>query len=181
MFYVEHSFAKLYRVISINLVILLCVVTLAGCKKAILNPETIDPIYADLLAQAAGIHSKAESQKKKIEELRVQIEKLSPRDPALKHTEHERENLERGLVQIEQDATYYEIRAEQRRLYDKQSYEKAFKADLDWPSPAEFSEYKESKRLRNSSRNWEDKVPKSTQYNKPVPEKKKKKEEKKAE
>ena len=145
------------------------------------HPESVDPIYADLVNQSAGLHGKAESQKKKIADLDAQINKLEPRNPDLKRTMHEKENLQRGLLQIEQDSQYFEIRAEQRRLYDKAAYETAFKNDDPWPVPGEFSEYMESKKLRNGSRNWEDKVPKATQYSKAAPEKKKKKEEKKEE
>lgn len=159
----------------------LCVITLAGCKKPIENPESVDPIYSDLVAMGAGIRGKAEAQKKKIAELEAQIEKLEPRNPDKRRTIHEKQNLELGLLLMEQDATYYEIRAEQRRLYDKEAYMKAFKNDLPWPPDGEFQQYKEAKKLRNASRNWDDSVPKATQYNKVNPEKKKAKEEKKEE
>lgn len=152
---------------------------LTSCKKPIEHPETLDPIYADLTAQAAGFRGKAEAQKKKIEGLRAKLEKYQPRDPEAKRTAHEKENLERGLLQIEQEAQYFEIRAEQRRIYDKESYMKAFKADLPWPPPAEFKEYEEAKKLRNASRDWSKSVPVDTSHNKPAPEGKKKKEEKK--
>ncbi len=147
---------------------LLCVLTLAGCKRPVSNPETLDPIYSDFLAQAAGINTKVEAQQKKIEELRAQIARLEPRDPILKRTQREKENFERGLLQMKQDVTYFKIRAEQRRLYDHEAYLKAFNADKEWPPAGEFKDYQESKKLRTGSRNWEDKVPKATQYNKPV-------------
>lgn len=154
---------------------------LTSCKQPIEHPETLDPIYSDLTAQAAGLQGKVEAQKKKIEDLEVKLGKYQPRDPELRQTAHEKENLERGLIQIEQEAKYFEIRAEQRRLYDKESYMKAFKADLPWPSPDDFKDYEEAKKLRTASRDWSKSVPVDKSHNKPVEEKKKKKEEKKEE
>ena len=156
---------------------------LSACRAPIPNPESLDPIYADLLAQAGVLRGKAEAQKKKIEDLSVKIEKYGPRDPELKATIHQRENLERGMVQLDQEAQYFEIRAEQRRIYDKESYMKAYKAEKDqeWPDPQEFVEYKQSNKLKMSSRDWSKSVPVDTSHNRPVVDKKKKKEEKKEE
>ncbi|RYZ70332.1 MAG: hypothetical protein EOP05_13465 [Proteobacteria bacterium] len=144
--------------------------TLSGCKpKPIDNPEAIDPIYADLNALNAAATAKAEAQKKKIAELDEEVSKLSGRDPDLKRTLHEKGNLERGLKQIEQDALYFEVRATQRRQYDKEAYLKAFREGKPWPDPAEFKEYEEQKKLRAASRDWSERVPKLTGYNKPDP------------
>ncbi len=151
----------------------------ACTKQPIEHPESLDPIYADLTAQAAGIRGKAEAQKKKIEEMRVKVEKYGPRDPEAKRTAHELANLERGLLMIEQEAQYFEIRAEQRRIYDKESYLKAFKADQPWPPAGEFDEYKQTKKLKQASRDWSKSVPVDTSHNKAVESKAKKKEEKK--
>jgi len=133
------------------------------------------------MSQAAGFQGKAEAQKKKIEDLEAKIAKYEPRDPEAKRTEHEKENLERGLIQIEQEAKYFEIRAEQRRLYDKDSYMKAFKADLPWPPAEDFKVYEENKKLKTAPRDWDKTVPVDKSHNKHVEEKKPKKEEKKEE
>lgn len=153
---------------------------LSCAKKPIESPWTLDPVYSDLVAQQAGATAKVEAQKKKIEDLSGELSKLQGRNPQLKRTALQKANLERGLLQLEQEAKYFEIRAEQRRLADKEAYAKAFKADLPWPDPAEYAEYQELKKLRTSSRNWEDKVPKATQYSKPNPEMAKKKDAKPA-
>jgi hypothetical protein len=159
----------------------LCLFILSGCKKAEEHPENLDPIYADLVAQAAGIQAKVDGQKKKVEELQGKLAKMGPRDPETKGANREIENLERGLVLMQQDAQYFTIRAEQRRLYDKESYLRAFNADLPWPPSDELSEYKESKKLRNASRDWDRNVPVDRSHNRPVIDTKKKKEEKKTE
>ncbi len=159
--------------------VVICV--LPGCKKAEEHPENIDPIYSDLAAQAAGIQSKVEGQKKKIEELRSKSSKLGPRDPEAKSAVRDIENLDRGLLLMQQDAQYFAIRAEQRRLYDKESYLKAFNAGQPWPIPGELQDYRELKKLRNTSRDWDKNVPVDRAHNRAVPETKKKKEQKKSE
>ena len=154
---------------------------LSSCKQPIEHPESLDPIYSDLSAQAAGLKAKVETQKKKIEDLRLKLEKYEPRDQEAKRTAHEIENIQRGTLQIEQEVQYFEIRAEQRRIYDKESYLKAFNADQPWPPKDDFKEYEKTKKLRNASRDWSKSVPVDTSHNRPVEDKKKKKEEKKAE
>lgn len=142
----------------------------SGCKpKPIDNPESLDPIYADLVATSAAATAKAEGQKKKITELEEEISKLSGRDPDLRRTMHEKSNLERGLKQIEQDILYFEVRATQRRQYDKEAYLKAFRDEKPWPDPDEFTKYQEQKKLKHASRDWSERVPKLTGYNKPDP------------
>jgi hypothetical protein len=152
---------------------------MTSCKQADEHPENLDPIYADLNAQAAGLKGKAEAQKKQIEELKIKVGKYEPRDPEAKRTAHEMENLERGLLQIEQEAQYFEIRADKRRIYDKEAYLKAFRADEAWPPADEFKEYQKTKKLKHASRDWSKSVPVDKSHNRPVVDDKKKKEEKK--
>jgi hypothetical protein len=152
----------------LTLLLIATSLVLISCKpKPIDNPESLDPIYSDLIAQSAAATAKAESQKKKIAELEETISGLDNRDPALKRTIVEKQNLERGLIQIEQDAKYFEIRANQRRQYDKEAYLKAFREQQPWPDPSEFEEYQTQKKLRHTSRDWSERVPKLQGYDKP--------------
>ena len=65
-----------------------------------------------------------------------------------------------------QNRTYFEVRSSQRRLFDAEAYEKAFLADKPWPNPQEVAEYKKLKQLQSASRSWDERVPKTTRYNK---------------
>lgn len=168
--YLSSLFTALFDLSKRLLPLLATVLLFNGCKpKPIENPELIDPIYSDLMSLSAAATAKAEAQKKKIAELEESMKGMADRDPDLKRTRHEKSNLERGLIQIEQDAEYFEIRAQQRRLYDKEAYLKAFRAEKPWPDPAEFEEYQEQKKLRAASRDWSERVPKLQGYNKPDP------------
>lgn len=141
--------------------ILFCVV---GCKQPVSNPEAIDPIYSDLKSEATKASQAAETEKATIEELVMTIQKMEPRDPGKNRAIREKYQREAQLVQLQQMARYFEIRAEQRKAFDQKDYLEAFKAQKPWPKPGEFEEYKNRKRLQSVSRNWDDRVPKLTRH-----------------
>lgn len=138
----------------------------AGCKQAIENPELADPIYSDLLSQMNAAKNTAASEEKSIKDLKEQISNLKPRDPNRGALMREMAAHENALVQAHQQQTYFEIRSGQRKEYDQNAYQDAFDHDKPWPNPEEIDEYKKTKKLLTASRNWEDRVPKTTRYNK---------------
>ncbi len=133
------------------------------------KPETLDPIYAELNSNAAAFLTKIEAQEKKIVDLEMSLEKMGARDPGRKRAIKETYDLQRGLVQMKQQQKYFEIRAEQRKEYAQRAYDRAFDEGRDWPDARELAEHKEFLRLKHAPRNWEDRVPKMTRYNKPEP------------
>jgi hypothetical protein len=170
MFHVEHT--KPMRITS--LVIVCGLLILAGCKQADPNPELHDPIFIDLKAKPEAFKQKAEEQKKKIEELKKKVAGMTPRDPDQKRSKIQIYDMERALVNIEQTATYYDIRVQQRLEFDRKAYAEAFNAGKEWPDPAEFEEYQSVKKLRESPRDWDKHIPKLTKYLPPSPDKKEK-------
>jgi len=140
-----------------------------GCKQPIENPELADPIYSDLLAQINNAKGAIASEEKSIKDLKEQIAALKPRDPTRGPLLRELSAHEKTLVQARQQQTYFEIRSEQRKEYDQKAYREAFENDKPWPNPDEVNEYKKTKKLNTASRNWEDRVPKTTRYNKTAP------------
>ncbi|HVK60828.1 MAG TPA: hypothetical protein VM432_04725 [Bdellovibrionales bacterium] len=72
--------------------------------------------------------------------------------------------MERGLVFLRQEAEYYKVRAEQRLIFARREYLKAFNEGREWPDPAEYEEYQKMKKLREGSRRWEDRIPKLTRH-----------------
>lgn len=156
-----------------SLLTTLCAVTIclliSGCKKPNPNPELLDPIYSDLMGTQTAFAAKVEAQKKKIADLSAEIAELPPADPSTKRTIREKYNLERGLVQLEQEALYYEVRAKQRLEYARKTYLAAFHKGETWPDPAEYEEYKARLKLKTAPRNWDERVPKTTRYSKQEP------------
>jgi hypothetical protein len=154
---------------KVAILMLMMAFCLTSCRQRDAQPELKDPLFAELNTNAAAMKTKIEAQTKKITDIELELEKMPPRDPARKRRTKEVYDLKRGLVQMEQQATYFAVRAEQRKEYAKRAYDKAFDEGRDWPDPQEFAAYKEFQRLRHAPRNWEDRVPKTTRYNKQEP------------
>jgi hypothetical protein len=146
--------------------LLILVILTASCDKPIQNPETTDPIYSDLEVERKNAAAAADSEKTAIADLDKEIEAAPPRDPGKKKAMRDREARLKNLVQLKQKALYFEIRLEQRKKFDEIDYLKAYEKKEPWPNPAEFTEYKASKKLKTASRNWEERVPKTDRYSK---------------
>lgn len=135
------------------------VFAMSSCKKPDSHPELKDPIYQDLSAQLKASNSAMAAAEKKIEETRAEIEKMEPRDPFKSRKLRELQAAQRQLVGLNEQAQYYKIRTQQRLRFTRTEYLKAFHADKPWPPPGEFDRYKQTKSLRQASRNWDDRVP----------------------
>ncbi len=160
---------------------LLSAAALVGCKSEDPNPELMDPIYADLVKMAKDADSAVKDQEKNIEELQKNIErddkenKFGQRDRFI----HEKQVAEKALTALRQNSLYYDIRAEQRKEFDRKDYLMASRAGQPWPRPEEKAEYDETKKLKFANRNWGSRVPKTTKYTKgsqPAPKEAKKEE-----
>lgn len=135
-------------------------VALGACKKEDPNPELSDPIFKDLEARAAAYTRNVDESKAKIPPLEEQISKAEPRSIDLKNLQKELSKEKIKLLNSEQLARYYKIRAERRRLTGRLAYKKAFAADKPWPDPREYSDYLVNIRLQEANRNWAARVPK---------------------
>ncbi len=153
----------------LTILVFIVMFCLAGCRSRNATPELLDPIFADLNASAAALNAKIEAQEKKIVDVELNLEKMASRDPARKRSIKEMYDLKRGLLQMKQQASYFEIRAGQRKAYARKAYDQAFDEGRDWPDPQEFVAYKEFQRVKHAPRNWEDRVPKTTRYNRQEP------------
>src|SRR4051812_22220916 len=109
--------------IFLSAMIMLAVV---GCKKEDPNPELLDPIYKDLQTHCDGYLKNLEESKKKLEELKVSLEKAEPRTIELKNLEKELAKEKLKLMNADQLSRYYRIRAERRKLVGRLEYQKAF-------------------------------------------------------
>lgn len=140
-----------------------------SCKQPLEYPEQADPIYSDLMAETNAAKNSITSEEKSVKDLKEQIAALKPRDSSRAGLLRQLASAEQNLTQARQRKIYFEVRAEQRKEYDQKAYREAFDNNKPWPNPDEIAEYKKLKKLKSSSRNWEDRVPKTTRYNKTQP------------
>ena len=131
-----------------------------ACKKEDPTPELHDPIFQDLQSRYGAYQKNFEESTAKIPLLREALAKAEPRSIDLKNAEKELAKEKIKLMNAEQLARYYKIRAERRRLTARISYKKAFAAEKPWPDPHEYSEYQVNTRLQEANRNWAARVPK---------------------
>lgn len=145
-----------------------------GCSRPNPTPELIDPIYRDLEEKASLSKTEAEKVSEEIKSTKEELDKLPPRDPSSRKLHQDLKNKEAKLIQLEQQALYYEIRAEKRRSYAREDYLKAFSAGKPWPNPESKEVYELVEKLRSAPKEWSKSVPKTDRYNrKSVDEKRK--------
>lgn len=133
---------------------------LTGCSKEDPHPELKDPIYLDLKKRADELSKSKEESAVKIKGLLESLDKAEPNSI-------ERKDIERDLAKsrtlatvIEQQATYYRIRSERRRIEGRMAYKKAFQEKKPWPDAGEYSDYLVNRRLNEVNLNWNSRVPK---------------------
>ncbi|MGZ6479877.1 MAG: hypothetical protein ACXWQE_11270, partial [Bdellovibrionales bacterium] len=78
----------------------------------------------------------------------------------LKNAQRDLLKSEHTIVDLEQKAKYYKIRAQRRLLVDRISYKAAFAKNEPWPDPHEYSDYLVNMHLREAPPNWNIHVPK---------------------
>lgn len=149
MFHVEH------RVTMRILVLLLITIGLFGCSKPNPNPELSDEIYQDLQSQAGDVKKEAESEKKKLEGFKKDVEKSVPQTGEVKHAQKRYFESEMRVQKLEQLAKYFELKAEDRKRYTKAEYLKAFKAGKPWPTEEELEAYKQYKLSSKVAAGWD--------------------------
>lgn len=133
---------------------------LVACKKEDPTPELLDPIFKDLEGRHAAYQRNVDESKAKIPVLEAQLAKAEPRSIDLKNIQKDLAKERTKLMNSEQLALYYRIRADRRKFEGRLAYKKAFAADKPWPDPTEYSEYQVNIRLTEANRNWGARVPK---------------------
>lgn len=144
---------------------LLILFVLTACRSPMSHPELADPIYLDLSNIEKRTNGELKSKEKEIETLKKKMAEFGPRDVMRRSTARELSKAEQDFVYLKQKAKYFSVRREQRLEYVKAEYPKRFETERPWPDLEEYESYKKVKELQESSRNWQDRVPKTTKYN----------------
>jgi len=148
MFHVEH------RVNMRILVLILITIGLFGCNKPNPNPELADEIYQGLQSQASDAKKEAESERKKLEGFKKDIEKAVPQSGEIKHSQKRYFESESRIQKLDQLTKYYELKAEDRKRYTKTQYLKAFKEGKPWPTDEEIEAYRQYKISSKVNPGW---------------------------
>lgn len=140
--------------------IILLLPALSGCRKEESNPETLDPIYSDLVKLQKKNEDDLESEKKKLAKALDDIDAAVPNTLDLQNAIRDRNHAQHAITQLEQKVLFSTIRAERRRVEDKYNYHLAFVANKDWPDKKEYEEYLTHRRLADAPRDWDAHLPK---------------------
>ena len=132
---------------------ILCFVFL-GCNKPNPNPESLDPIYADLVQMAGSTHSELESAKKDLEGHQKELDSAVPQTGQNKYAIKRISEVQARINRLEQMELYYELKAKSRLKEDQITYLKAFHDKKPWPPPEEWESYQAEKRLRQAPKDW---------------------------
>jgi hypothetical protein len=140
--------------------IALVALCLFGCKSEDPNPELLDPIYKDLLSRTDEATKSLEEHTVRRKELELFLETAEPNTIDLKKARLELIKVRNWQRRAEQQASYFRIRAERRKIEDRRNYKIAFQNNQPWPDKAEYSGYLVNKRLHEVNLNWNARVPK---------------------
>lgn len=135
-------------------------ISIVGCRLEKSQPELDDPIFSDLGKRAKEYEDSSKVLAETLVGLREKLEKTEPNSIDRKDALKNIAKTTREAREAEQLARFYKIRAERRRLEGRLAYKEAFKAGKDWPEENEYLDYQRINRLRESSRNWNHRVPK---------------------
>jgi hypothetical protein len=149
MFHVEHWVTM--RILAI----LFITISLFGCNKPNPNPELADEIYQDLTAQASEVKRETESEKKKLEGFKKDVEKAVPQTGEIKYAQKRYFESEMRIQKLEQLAKYYELKAAERVRYTRLEYLKAFKDGKPWPTEEELAAYRQYKLSSHIDGGWD--------------------------
>lgn len=144
---------------------------LSGCSRPNPNPELKDPIYLDLANRSGVSKAASDLAKEEIEALKSELEALPPRDPSRRKLQQDLARKETHLLVADQEALYFEIRAQQRKNYARTEYLSAFNAGKPWPNPEDFEAYKAQRRLQDAPREWNSRLKKTDRYNRKTADK----------
>jgi hypothetical protein len=131
-----------------------------GCKSKLEQPENVDPIYTDLLGEIAKAKSDLASKEKILKKAKEDWEAVEPQTG---HEQIKRADYFKKLKRVEkaeQELKYQTIRAESRKKWVRKQYEAAYANGESWPPEGEYEKYFTNKRLKEASRNWNQRVPK---------------------
>ena len=132
------------------------VLFLSGCNRPLPNPESLDPVYADLLSESSRAAKEVTEAQANLAEKMKTDEKTDFHDPTRRHTRQVILTDRLRLSELQQTGEFYRLRAESRKSHDLDAYRAAFgtESEKSWLSEDELRLYKAQKRLQSAPRQW---------------------------
>ena len=172
MFYVEHmkTIAKntFFSLFSI-LFVLFIVFSMMGCDKKDPNPELSDEIYKDLLSELDIAKKRVSDEESQFARVKKEFEIVVPQTGQIKYAQKRVFESEQNLTSYKQQAKYFEIKLEQRKLFVRERYLESFqKNGRKWPDEEEIKDYKLRLKLQRAKLDWNKKDKKDKKEEKPA-------------
>ena len=131
--------------------------SLLGCNKPNPHPELADEIYLDLNTRAQDAAKEVDSEKKKFEGFKKELEEVKPQTGEIKYAQKRYFESELKIQKLEQTKKYFELKAASRKKYTFLEYQKAFHAGKPWPTEEEIESYRKYKEVSNVPPGWDTK------------------------
>lgn len=142
------------------------ILSLLGCKKPNANPELMDPIYTDLVAEKALAVKNLEDQKKQLLDLEKQYSEAKPQTGQLKPAQRKVEDARIRIHKFKQQVLYFEVKIANRKIETRKKYMTAFLNNQEWPDKKEIDEYMAIQKLRRAKINSDNKAREPAQESK---------------
>lgn len=128
---------------------------MVGCNKAIPNPETLDPIYNDLLKRLDEQKKELEAERQIFNEHEKALKAVVPQTGQIKYASKRYWESVNRMNKISQMIRYLEFKAQTRKRISRAEYSKAFRLEKPWPDPAEFKQYMAQRKVVEIRRSWD--------------------------
>lgn len=124
------------------------------------KPETIDPIYSDLIKQEKEHFAKYKAKKAELDEIKRDWDTADALSGRAKVAKSRYFATEEAAQKELQTSRYFKLRAKTRKAEARKSYSSHFKQDKPWPPAEEYDAYLAENRLKMGSKSWDSRVPK---------------------
>lgn len=128
-----------------------------ACEKPNPTPEVADGIYRDLMNQADLAGKSAESEKKKLEGLKKELQAAKPQTGDLRIAQKQYFESERKVQQYLQQRAYYTLRAKSRKAEVRTSYTSAFAEKKPFDTADQLKDYDRNQELAKNPGSWDSK------------------------
>jgi hypothetical protein len=171
MFYVEHHMKCL--------IITIILLFFSSCESKNPNPERLDDVYLDLVAELDLASKALEAEEKHLASLIKERDMAIPQTGQIKYANKKISDSESKINSLKQQKLYFEIKIEQRIHDNKIAYEESLKKDgKPYPDKDEVALYKSVVKFQRDKLLWEKNkgikkdVPRGTENKPEAPEKK---------